>query len=310
MFIGAGDTEPLTSASGPRVACCRRAWIDAYADRVERMMRTYMRSKRRPVYWLTLPAARQPERRDAVPGDQLRDRAGSPQGRRKDARGRHGAGALAEQRVPPQACATAAGRVVVRDRDGVHLTTAGARIARDLVVRAMRRDGVLGARRAGGGRTATTASLVYEPPIRELDIPAAYALSVEAGAAQSNRIAVAEDAGEIHRRRPRARPLQPGPGCEAVDGERGALPDPARRRRPQRVRRRGRRSRLRCRSAAWPPRPVAEARGGGGRRPDLRRRRRRLPARRRRSRRPCGRRRHRPARRWHRRRRAARRTRP
>ena len=44
VFIGAGDTEPLTSASGPRVACCRRAWIDAYADRVERMMRTYMRT--------------------------------------------------------------------------------------------------------------------------------------------------------------------------------------------------------------------------------------------------------------------------
>jgi hypothetical protein len=33
--------------------------------------------------------------------------------------------------------------VVVRGRDGVHLTTAGARIARDLVVRAMRADGVL-----------------------------------------------------------------------------------------------------------------------------------------------------------------------
>ena len=31
--------------------------------------------------------------------------------------------------------------VVVRDGDGVHLTTAGARMARDLVVRAMRADG-------------------------------------------------------------------------------------------------------------------------------------------------------------------------
>ena len=63
MFIGAGDTEPLTSASGPRVACCRRAWIDAYADRVEQMMRTYMRRSGAPSYWLTLPTARQESRR-------------------------------------------------------------------------------------------------------------------------------------------------------------------------------------------------------------------------------------------------------
>jgi len=34
-------------------------------------------------------------------------------------------------------------RVVVRDPDGVHLTAAGSRIVRDIVVRAMRRDGVL-----------------------------------------------------------------------------------------------------------------------------------------------------------------------
>ena len=63
VFIGAGDTEPLTIAGGPRVACCQRAWIDAYADRVEQMMRTYMRRKRRPVYWLTLPMPRQESRR-------------------------------------------------------------------------------------------------------------------------------------------------------------------------------------------------------------------------------------------------------
>ena len=83
VFIGADDTEPLPSANGPRVACCRRAWIDAYADRVERMMRTYMRRKRRHVYWLTLPAPRQREPAATVPGDQLRDRAGGAQGGRK-----------------------------------------------------------------------------------------------------------------------------------------------------------------------------------------------------------------------------------
>ena len=103
VFIGAGDTEPLSSSGGPQVACCHRAWIDAYADRVESMMRTYMRGQRRDVYWLTLPAPRQREPPPAVPRDQLRDRAGRAQGRPEGACGRHRARAVAAQPIPAQA---------------------------------------------------------------------------------------------------------------------------------------------------------------------------------------------------------------
>ena len=115
--------------------------------------------------------------------------------------------------------------VVVRDSDGLHLTTAGARVARDLVVRAMRRDGVLG-RAAQAGANATTANLVYEPPIRELDIPAAYALSVEAGSGQSNGIVVAEDAGGYTVATDAGATLQPGLGCEAATPSEVRCPTP------------------------------------------------------------------------------------
>ena len=103
VFIGAGDTEPMTSATGPRVACCRRAWIDAYADRVEQMMRTYMRDKRRHVYWLTLPAPRQRDRRQQF----LAINYAIGQAALKAGAKAHVVdtvpGALAEQRVPAQA---------------------------------------------------------------------------------------------------------------------------------------------------------------------------------------------------------------
>ena len=210
VFIGAGDTEPLPSSNGPQVACCHRAWIDAYAERVESMMRTYMRGQRQDVYWLTLPAPRQRSRRQqflainyaiaqaarkAGPKSHVVDTVPvlSPHNRFRRKRRYHGK------------------RVVVRDGDGVHLTTAGSRMVRDLVVRRMRRDGVLGRRAA---TSAATATLAYESPLRALDIPAAYALTIRAGSA-ANRISVAESGGE-YVITDRAAPLQAGKGCVAV----------------------------------------------------------------------------------------------
>ena len=210
VFIGAGDTEPLPSAGGPLVACCRRAWIDAYADRVERMMRTYMRRERHHVYWLTLPAPRQESRRPqflainyairqaarkAGPNAHVVDTVPvlSPRNRFRRKRRYHGR------------------RVVVRDGDGVHLTTAGSRMVRDLVARTMRRDGVLARPSASAAATAT---LAYERPLGELDIPAAYALTVQAGSS-ANRISIAQSATE-YVITDRAAPLQAGAGCIAV----------------------------------------------------------------------------------------------
>ncbi|MFL5933233.1 MAG: hypothetical protein ACJ755_05165 [Gaiellaceae bacterium] len=223
MFIGAGDTEPLTGRSGQRVLCCQRDWIDAYAERVERMMRTYMRHKRRDVYWLTLPLPRQKDRRPQF----LAINYAIEQAARKA-----GGHAHVVDTVPVLSPDDEFHRrlryrgrsVVVRDRDGVHLTRAGSRIARDLVVRAIRRDGVL-RRTARAAAVSGTASLAYEKPLPELEIGAAYALSVESGQGQSNRIAVAERA-EGFTVVDGGAPLRPGRGCTAVTSRRVRCPMP------------------------------------------------------------------------------------
>lgn len=143
VFLGANDAEPLRSASGPRVECCRRAWIDAYAERVARMMRSYRRGGAGYVYWLTLPTPRSDSlaRRQAAINlalAQAHAAADPKRVRLVDTIPALSPGNRYRRKVRYR------GRtVVVRGRDGVHLTTAGARIARDLVVRALRRDGVL-----------------------------------------------------------------------------------------------------------------------------------------------------------------------
>jgi hypothetical protein len=142
MFLGANDSQALRSADGPRVTCCRRAWIDAYAERVADMMRSYMRGSRGYVYWLTLPTPRQEERRPLFAAvnfaiAQAAEDAGG------NARVVDTVPALSPGGRFKRKLRYRGKRVVVRDRDGIHLTGAGAAIARDLVVRAMRADGLL-----------------------------------------------------------------------------------------------------------------------------------------------------------------------
>ena len=143
VFIGANDAEPLRSEDGPRVACCRSPWIDAYAARVNRMMRHYARGGAGFVYWLTLPTPRSDTqaRRMAAVNLAVAQAAAAANGDRVrliDTIPTLSPGDEYHRRVRYR------GRtVVVRGRDGVHLTDAGARIARDLVVRAMRADNLL-----------------------------------------------------------------------------------------------------------------------------------------------------------------------
>jgi hypothetical protein len=142
MFLGASDAEPLRTDDGPKVQCCRRSWIDEYAERAGRMMRSYGRGGAGRVYWLTLPT---PRDRDAARRTQAVNVAIG-----------QAAAAVGEQvRVVDTVPALSPGNryrrrlrrhgrtVVVRDRDGVHLTAAGSLIARELVLRAMRADGAL-----------------------------------------------------------------------------------------------------------------------------------------------------------------------
>jgi len=137
MFLGANDGFPMAGAD-----CCGMPWIAEYARRAREMMHTYARGGRGRVYWLLLPAARGGLFRETFPAvnaalrmaadrleDDVRlvelDEVFTPGGRyRKSMR-------IGGKRVP------------VRQRDGVHLNTTGARLAARLVVKGIRRDRML-----------------------------------------------------------------------------------------------------------------------------------------------------------------------
>jgi hypothetical protein len=143
MFLGANDGFPMKTRSGVQAACCDGAWVREYARRARRMMRSYARRGAGTVYWLLLPAPRS-ERFASVfaPVNRAVRRAAlsfpgvvhvvdlgrtfTPGGRFRRTmrwRGR---------------------RVTVRQDDGVHLSAAGASIATELIMRRMRRDGLIG----------------------------------------------------------------------------------------------------------------------------------------------------------------------
>jgi lysophospholipase L1-like esterase len=138
MFIGANDGFPIAGAD-----CCGPPWIARYAARARRMMRAYARGGRGRVYWLLLPAPRGGFFREIFPAvnaalrsaargldDDVRlidlARVFTPGGRYRDSM-------------------TIGGRTVrVRQRDGIHLNAAGASLAATIMIRALRRDRMLG----------------------------------------------------------------------------------------------------------------------------------------------------------------------
>jgi hypothetical protein len=138
VFLGANDGFPIGGA-----ACCGSAWVRAYAARARGMMRSYQRRGSGTVYWLLLPvpskrqfqpvfrgvnAALRRAARDMEGGVHIVDlpRVFTPGGRFR-----------AQMRWEGQVR-------TVRQPDGVHLSTAGASIAASVIIRQLRRDGVLG----------------------------------------------------------------------------------------------------------------------------------------------------------------------
>jgi len=137
VFLGANDGFPIG-----RSQCCGRGWVRGYARRVRDMMRSYSRGGAGTVYWLTLPV---PRRGNFKPIYRAVNAAIRRAARRYPDTVRV---VDAEAVFTPGRRYTSVIRwgrrnVHVRQGDGVHLNTAGASIAASLVIRAMRRDGVL-----------------------------------------------------------------------------------------------------------------------------------------------------------------------
>jgi hypothetical protein len=128
VFIGANDGFAIRG-----VQCCGRRWVRGYARRVRRMVAAYQRGGASRVYWLTLPRPRPARFARVFRAVNEALRLAGPQLRRS--------GRLIDMgRV-----FTPGGRfrAAMRQGDGVHLNTRGASVAARVIIRALRRDGVL-----------------------------------------------------------------------------------------------------------------------------------------------------------------------
>jgi lysophospholipase L1-like esterase len=137
MFLGANDGFRMAGAD-----CCGMPWIAEYARRAREMMRAYARGGRARVYWLLLPAPRDGFFRETFPAVNA--------GLRQAAAGLEDDVRLIEldKVFTPGGLYRKSMRidgklVRVRQRDGVHLSTRGAKLAARVVVAALRRDQML-----------------------------------------------------------------------------------------------------------------------------------------------------------------------
>jgi hypothetical protein len=62
VFIGANDGFPMEGPEGKEISCCGAAWAAIYANRARQIMNTYRQAGAAHVYWITLPAPRDPAR--------------------------------------------------------------------------------------------------------------------------------------------------------------------------------------------------------------------------------------------------------
>ncbi|HEV2785018.1 MAG TPA: DUF459 domain-containing protein [Solirubrobacteraceae bacterium] len=139
MFMGANEGFPFPGADGKSVECCGPEWAVVYATRARRMMDTYRRGGAARVYWLTLPMPRDARLQEiarsvnaaiAVAAQPFRahvrvlDMASvfTPGGRYR-----------AAQEVGGR-------QTIVRRPDGIHLSDAGATVARGIVLERIRAD--------------------------------------------------------------------------------------------------------------------------------------------------------------------------
>ncbi|MEA2331359.1 MAG: uncharacterized protein QOH58_1497 [Thermoleophilaceae bacterium] len=139
VFIGANEGFPLPGAGGHELECCGPGWAAAYANRVRRMMDTYRQGGEARVYWLTLPIPR-----DGDMAEVARTVNAAIEVAAQPFRAHVRVLDMAELFTPGgryrDAMTVDGRRRIVRDADGIHLNAAGAAIAAEELLTAVRRD--------------------------------------------------------------------------------------------------------------------------------------------------------------------------
>jgi hypothetical protein len=138
VFIGANEGFPLKYA-GRSVKCCGPEWASAYSTRARTLMNTFRQAGEARVYWLLLPAPRDPDRQKISRVVNLADTvAASPYG--AQVRLLDMSAIFTPDFTYRDAMAVDGQDRLVRQADGIHLNQAGNAIAADEVVKALRAD--------------------------------------------------------------------------------------------------------------------------------------------------------------------------
>jgi lysophospholipase L1-like esterase len=136
MLIGGGDGFPLTTADGTKVNCCGDDWSTAYSVKVARMMTVLRNGGKTKVVWILNPAMKRAGHQSVIAAINRAARIAQP-------------GVAGVKIVDLGQALTPGGfyaesidfggkSVRVRQKDGVHMTVAGADIASRPVVAALK----------------------------------------------------------------------------------------------------------------------------------------------------------------------------
>jgi lysophospholipase L1-like esterase len=139
VFIGANDGFPLEGPEGREVACCSAEWAAIYASRARQMMNTYRQGGAARVYWMTLPAPRDPARRRiARVVNAAIEVAAQPW--RSQVRVLDTVPIFTPSFVYRDAMEVEGQQTIVRQADGIHLNEAGSNVLADHVIELLKRD--------------------------------------------------------------------------------------------------------------------------------------------------------------------------
>jgi len=139
VFIGANDGFPMTGPEGREIACCGASWASIYANRVRQIMNTYRQGGAARVYWLTLPAPRDPARAEiARVVNAAIEVAAQPWA--ADVHVLDTVPIFTPGFVYRDAMSVAGKQTIVRKADGIHLNEAGSNLLAGTVLEAIRKN--------------------------------------------------------------------------------------------------------------------------------------------------------------------------
>jgi uncharacterized protein len=139
IFIGANEGLPMPGPGGADVSCCGPDWAAIWANRARQLMDNYRRNGAAKVYWLTVPTARDPDRKpitDAVNAAVYA--AAAPI--RSQVRVLDEASVFTPGDRFRNAMEVDGREEIVREPDGIHLNRTGSGLAADQVEEALERD--------------------------------------------------------------------------------------------------------------------------------------------------------------------------